>query len=255
MKIVSYNLRCSWNSDGINSFLHRAGAILCKIDSETPDIIAFQEGTEKNISFLRKYLSDYGFIFQQRDADGGGEGLCVAYRKEKFNVMNAHCFWLSETPDVPGSRFAEQSKYPRICQCVTLKRVGDNSQLRIYNIHLDHISETAKILGIKVALEKIAQMNDRHPLPFFILGDFNAKPDSETIEFCNNYKPLPIVDLTKKLPCSFHKFGDKEAERKIDYIYTDPQTAQIPWDVSIWDDNADGIYLSDHYPINLQIEL
>ena len=255
MKIVSFNLRCAWDKDGINSFLHRAGSILYKIDAEKPDVIAFQEGTEKNIEFLQRYLVDYTFIFQQREADLTGEGLCVALRKAEYNAVDARIFWLSETPEVPGSRFAEQSRFPRICQCVTIKRTQDNAQFSIYNLHLDHISDSARILGIRVALEKIAEMNAASPKPFFILGDFNARPESETITYCNTYKPLPIVDMTAALPVSFHKYGDETAFRKIDYIYTDPKTAEKKWQVCLWDDTADGIYLSDHYPICRDIDL
>lgn len=255
MKIVSFNLRCTWNKDGINSFLHRAGSILYKIDSEKPDVIAFQEGTEKNIDFLQRYLTDYDFLFHQREADYSGEGLCVAFRKKDFHLLNTYAFWLSETPAVPGSRFEEQSKYPRICHCTMLLRKEDRKRFCIYNLHLDHISESAKILGMRAALEHITEKQAADPLPFFILGDFNAKPGSETIAFCNEYQPLPIVDLTKELPSTFHNFGKEDPGRKIDYIYTDLQTAALPQSISVWDDTADGIYLSDHYPICLQIKL
>ena len=32
LKIVTFNLRGSWQGDGINAFVHRAGGILHKLD-------------------------------------------------------------------------------------------------------------------------------------------------------------------------------------------------------------------------------
>ena len=44
MKILSFNIRCPWKDrDGKNDFIHRAGLIYDKIETEQPDVIAFQE--------------------------------------------------------------------------------------------------------------------------------------------------------------------------------------------------------------------
>ena len=43
MKITTFNIRCKFDTDGINSFVHRAGFIFHKIQKEKPDVIAFQE--------------------------------------------------------------------------------------------------------------------------------------------------------------------------------------------------------------------
>ena len=43
IKTVTFNMRYAWDTDGINSFIHRAGLIYYKIRSEMPDIIGFQE--------------------------------------------------------------------------------------------------------------------------------------------------------------------------------------------------------------------
>ena len=44
MKVLSFNIRCPWRDrDGINDFIHRAGLIYDKIETEQPEVIAFQE--------------------------------------------------------------------------------------------------------------------------------------------------------------------------------------------------------------------
>lgn len=47
----------------------------------------------------------------------------------------------------------------------------------MFNTHLDHISDEARINGIRVVLDKIAQFGGK---PSIIMGDFNAKENSET---------------------------------------------------------------------------
>ena len=41
-KIVTFNIRNPWNTDGINSFMHRAGLVYDKVMTEMP---------RRNISF------------------------------------------------------------------------------------------------------------------------------------------------------------------------------------------------------------
>ena len=257
LKIVSYNLRGAWVGDGINCFIHRVGGILEKIREEKPDVICFQEGVEKNIDFLRKGLKpDYDIIFNQRNADFGGEGLAVAVRTETVTLLGVDFFWLSETPYEPGSRYAIQSDCPRICQCLLFKANADKKLFRVYNNHLDHISDSARILGIKQVMERVAQDSKQYGgAPVFILGDLNAEPGSETIEYCDNYEPFPVIDLTKDIGGTFHGFGTRDPLSKIDFIYTDVKTAEKPHTVTKWTDEREGIYLSDHYPVALEIKL
>ena len=107
MKIVTFNIRCALSGDGINSFYHRAGSVLEKIDREKPDVIGFQEVRPEIFDFLRKYLTDYMLVGCGRGADYEGEHNPVAFRKDKFELIGLETEWLSPTPFVPGSRYDE----------------------------------------------------------------------------------------------------------------------------------------------------
>ena len=260
LKIVSFNLRNPWTYDGINAFVNRSGRILNKIDEESPDVVCFQECKENLRDFLSRHLSnDYDFHYQGRNEDLNGEGLAFAFKKSTVELIEMSRFWLSPTPFVAGSRFEEQSNCPRICQCLLLRTKADNYCFRVYNTHLDHISDKARILGIGAIMEKVKADFDMVPYPVFIMGDFNAEPDSDPIAFCNNYKEFPIVDLTTELARTFHQFGEllntDKTPCKIDYIYCDKATAEKSYTTRIWDEEIAGIYLSDHYPVCLEIEI
>lgn len=257
MKIVSFNIRCPWVDDGINTLPHRLGAILEKLDHEKPDVVCFQEVLERTVTFFEKHAPDYTVLYCGRQKNYDGEGLMTLIRKDTVQLMATDFFWLSPTPYVPASRFEEQSVCPRVTQALLLRIRGEAQPFWVYNNHLDHISDRARILGIRQVLARVAEDQDRCAAPVFILGDFNAKPNSETIRYCDTFEAFPLVNVTKDLGVTFHNFGEHLTTGKgdqIDYIYTDRVTAAKSYTVEKWTDEQDGIFLSDHYPIALIIE-
>ena len=251
IRIVTWNLRYSWDGDGINSFIHRVGMISDKILSEKPDIIAFQEVTEAIYKVIKQIMCGYTFVGHFRDKDYKGEGLFVAIRNESIDLLGTETIWLSPTPYISGSIFECQSPCPRLCAMVQIRHKESERLMRVYNIHLDHISNEARVLGMNCAFKFIEQYNAKLKLPCVILGDFNATPESSLIKMCNDYSG--IEDITKAIPVTFHGFGKKEI--KIDYIYMSDELSEYVNNVTAWKDEKDGIFLSDHYPICAEIEL
>lgn len=261
--LVSYNLRYVWdNGDGVNCFLHRSGMVLEKLRTEKPDVVCFQEAMPTHIRFLRQYLPEYDFVFNQRTADFSGEGLAFAVKRDIIEIYGYSMFWLSDTPDVPGSRFEKQGACPRIVQNITLRDLRTGKFFRIHNTHLDDIFEEARIKGIRNVLDHAAECQKRWSLPVFVLGDFNSCPNDEVIRVCKAYEKLPLKDVTAQIAATWHNFGkllsddgQDTCENKIDYIFADQATAQKIHISGIWEDCCNGIYLSDHYPVFLKIKL
>lgn len=253
--IVTFNLRTTVPDDGINNFIHRVGMILQKIQSERPDVIAFQEMTDTSERYLSAQLTDYTIFFNKRCADLSGEGLGIAVKKERLSLIGLDGFWLSPTPKEPGSRFVEQSPYPRVCQCALLQCRQTGKVFRLYNVHLDHISHPARIQGIRCLLTYAAERHKELPTPFFMLGDFNAEPDSETIRFSDHYEEMPIYDMVRECGFDMTYHGYRLADPLyIDYIYADKQTAAAEHTAGRWDDEKDGVFLSDHYPLYVRVD-
>ena len=252
MRIVTFNLRCSWDGDGVNSFIHRAGMIYEKIRAERPDVIAFQEVTAKNFDFLYHSLSDiYDMHIRYRSENYDGEGLAFAFLRSSVEHLYCKSFWLSPTPDVPGSRFEIQSQCPRIAVLATVREMLSGRKLRICNVHLDHKSDEARILGTRQLLASVSSDNETVALETVILGDMNARPDFSTIDEFRG-SALGLTDLTEKIDVSFHAFGNKAA--KIDYVFATGALAEAFEAARIWDDVHSGIYLSDHYPIEVSFK-
>lgn len=265
LKIVSFNIRTLYSHpiDGANSFIHRSGMILEKIRKEAPHIICFQEISDPIREFLNNYLNDYIILGHGRLGDLTGEGLSIAYRKDSIELLAFESFWLSPTPYVPASRYEIQSEYPRICPHAVLKHKDMDKAISLYNVHLDHISDAARIEGIRQITEMIEDYKKKIDCPTFILGDFNARPDTETISYLKEYKGGEYIELTDHIESTYHGFRDSAAPQneertgpsKIDYIFTDKETAKKSYSVTLWDDKENGILLSDHYPVCLEIEM
>ena len=255
MKVVSYNLRYmpTTDIDGINNFTHRIGMIFEKISAEMPDIIGFQEVLPRQYTYLERLLTEYTLVGQFRDADFLGEGNFVAVRKDRFQVLGFDTFWLSPTPYVPATRFEGQSDCPRICNVLRVRFKPNNMIFRIFNTHLDHVGEEARVKGITCILEELERLNGLTHFPAMIMGDFNAYPDSETVRLCDTYAKYPMRDVTAELEMTWHWFGTKSS--KIDYLYMTSELADKVTAFGQWDDIHEGIYLSDHTPIWADVEM
>lgn len=249
MKIITFNLRYDNEWDGINSFTNRRERIVRTINELQPEVIGFQEALPAMAEYLRENLHGYYIVGVERDADYGGEAVIVAYRYDRVNLHMMQNFWLSETPDVPGSRYTEQSTCPRTCTVVNLYSYEAKRLFRVINTHLDHEGTAARELGLGQILDYIDTQNRIKYIPTILMGDFNALPDSEELEQIN--KRSDIYEGSATVNLTFHGFGPEEDLKKIDYIYLSKDINLIRAGVVT---AADG-YLTDHYPVYADIEI
>jgi endonuclease/exonuclease/phosphatase family metal-dependent hydrolase len=255
LNVTTFNLRNEYRSvDGMNCFLNRTGIILENIRKEKPDIIGFQEAIPPIMDMLRAGLSEYTIIYSKRYDGIAHEGLAMAFRKDTTELFSLDCFWLSETPRTPGSRYAHASRYPRICQAAMVRLPETDQFVRVYNTHLDHLNEEGRISQIGQIFDYAYEREQELSTPWFVLGDLNAVPDSPSMAFCRNYEKMDVIDVTADLDYTFHGFGLEE-KMKIDYIYVDKVTSEKPYTVKKWTDECNGILISDHYPVSIEVEL
>ena len=249
MKIVTFNIRCDYEQDGINSFCYRKPLILEKIKYEQPDIICFQEVLPHVAKWLKEKLEDYYVIGYGRNEYLEDEQTSIAYKKTVFNLIQMEVFWLSETPLVIASRYEDQSSCPRICTEALLQNLETHEFIRVFNTHLDHEGVGARRLGIAQILNQISKEESFMDAPTIITGDFNAFPDSEEMRIFQEFPAF--VDLTANLEGTFHDYGQLQEPEKIDYIYADSRF--LCRNAVLWQDSMDGVYLSDHYAICVEI--
>ena len=158
ISVMSCNVRCINPLDlGKKNWFQRANLLLNGIESEKPSVIGFQEATKWQYSYLCDTLPQYDSVITYRDNAFNSEGCPVFYRKDVYNLIDKGSFWLSETPDEMSKDWGAACY--RICTYVILEDIETANQFVIFNTHLDHISDEARINGISVVLVKMPKLH------------------------------------------------------------------------------------------------
>lgn len=249
MKFVTFNIRCDFDQDGENSFCFRKPLILDVLRREQPDLIAFQEVLPHVAMWLRENLTDYYVLGCGRSEELKDEQVPVAFRKDRYELIDMHTCWLSGTPDVPGSRYPDQSVCPRVCTEVLLNELATGRVLRVVNTHLDHVGVEARRQGLAQILDNLRSRTLFPDAPVILTGDFNATPRSPELAVLDD--DPAFTNATEGIGITFHGYMRAQHPGLIDYIYLKGPLACDG--VEKWTDVKDGVYLSDHYPVCAQL--
>ena len=249
--IMSTNVRCLSPEDLFKkSWFYRADLICEDINGVQPDIIGFQEATFVHYDYLKKIMVGYDSEMAYRDEFILSEGCPIFWRTDKFEMIDSGSFWLSETPEVMSKDWG--SEHYRICVYVILRDIESGKEFAVFNTHLDHTSDLARINGIKVVLDKISEFGN---LPAYLMGDLNAKENSETIlstkESFDDAKL--IAEKTDDSP-TFHSWGQAADPRRIDYIMISKGDAEV-YEYGVVNNLHGDAYSSDHSSIYIKTKL
>ena len=144
------------------------------------------------------------------------------------------------------------SEHYRICVYVILRDLKTGKEFAVFNTHLDHTSDLARINGIKVVLDKISEFGD---IPAYLMGDLNAKEDSETIlSTKESFDDAKVISPITEDTATFHGWGDPEKEKRIDYIMISKGDAEV-YEYHVVNNLHDGAYSSDHASIYIKTSI
>ena len=251
IRVMTSNIRYfNLNDIGKRSWFYRANLLIDGIEKEYPDIIGFQEVTTWQYEYLDEVFEGYTSVITYRDEATNTEGCPVFFREDRFDLVNKGSFWLSETPEVM-SRDWDAGCY-RICSYVVLIDKTTGKEFAVFNTHLDHMSDLARINGINVVLDKIKEMGS---LPSVLMGDFNASEDSETYRMATeSFYDAKYLTPNPDSGCTFQDFGRVLDWGCIDYVMVSKEGIGVN-SVETLRDTYDGVYSSDHFPITASIYL
>ena len=177
--VGQFNIRYANKEDAALHALwqDRSQKIVDMINFEHWEIFGAQEVLYTQLEDLAKGLEGYDYIGVGRD-DGktDGEFAPIFYRKDRMRCLDKGVFWISETPDVAGSKGWDAS-HCRICTWGKFEDKNTKWQFWFFNLHLDHKGETARREGVRLVLSKIKEMSATHP--YILTGDFNVDQNSE----------------------------------------------------------------------------
>ena len=249
--MMSYNLRYFNPMDfGKKNWFYRASLIMEDIEEQAPGIIGFQEVTRIHYAYLTDCLPQYDSVITYRDDTIVAEGCPIFYHTGMYTLVDQGSFWLSETPEVMSKDWG--SSHYRVCGYVILTDKATGKDFVVFNTHLDHVSDEARINGIQVVLDKIAQFGG---LPAVIMGDFNALEGSETyISATENFDDAMYAAGGTENGYTYQNWGNMEKACRIDFFMLSKTGFQVK-DYQVLSGIRDGVYTSDHCPIVLKVAL
>ena len=249
--VMSCNVRCLTPLDiGKKSWFYRADKMMADIAEVAPGIVGFQEVPSWQYSYLTEAMPQYDSVITYRENSIIAEGCPIFYHKGLYTLVDKGSFWLSETPEVMSKDWG--AAHYRICSYVILQERSSQKSFVVFNTHLDHVSDEARIKGIEVVLDKIREFGD---LSAVIMGDFNAKEGSNTYESVTEH----FLDARYEAPVTtdaptYQGWGEAKDKRRIDYFMISKTGFSVE-EYSVRSAVSEGVYYSDHCPIVLKLTL
>lgn len=260
LNVMTFNIRLDVPSDSLNSWQYRKDNAAEMVRMNDVDILGMQEVLLNQMNDLKERLPQYTAIGVGRE-DGAdkGEFSPIFYKKDRFSAIESGTFWVSETPELAGSKGWDAS-YIRVATWAILKEKATGKEIFAINTHLDNDGLIARKEGGNLLLKKAEELGKG--LPIVLTGDFNDTPQSEAIKnITDASKTNHLLDSkTIALKASgtdwtFHNFGRlAENERPlIDYIFVSKQIKVQ--DYVVLPDTLNGTFVSDHKPVLSKITI
>ena len=180
----------------------------------------------------------------------------MLFQDVSIRAVDSGTFWLSETPERPGSK-SWDSSLPRIATWVRLRdRATGDREICFLNTHWDHRGNQARVEIGKLIRGWLAE--HAAGMPTIVTGDLNVtdetmpatarwsaeEPDDLRLRrrLSRTFTPKPQPD-----EATFHDFTGKRDGRRIDFIFASPEFTAS--EATIDTANHDGRYPSDHFPV------
>ncbi len=256
LRIMTFNIRYNNPNDGEHAWPNRKERVASVIRFHRADIVGMQEVLKGQVDDLEMLLPEYAWFGVGRD-DGvdGGEFSPVFYRRERFELIDAGTFWLSESPEVAGSK-SWDAALTRIASWVSLRDRNTDKYFLHLNTHFDHRGDRARIESAGLIVSSLEQLADGNPI--IVTGDFNVEPSSAA------YRVMTGTLFDARLESVSEPHGPEatfagftvdldETGGRIDYIFVDDSISVLSYGVI--SDQWNGHYPSDHLPVIAELVL
>jgi len=245
LTVMTFNVRLPDPDDGANVWANRRALFARTVAAADPDAFGTQELFQRQGDDIVRALPHYRWFGRDRRGGHGDEHMGIFYRPDRLTLLDHGDFWLSDTPDVPGS-ITWGHPLPRMVNWGRF-RTRDGRRFVLLDTHLPYRAEDEpareKAARLIVArLPAIAQGD-----PVVLLGDFNTTPATRAhavltaaLEDAREQAARPRGPAE-----TFHDFTG-QPDRRIDWILTRGFT---PLTVETVTRHDGALYPSDHFPV------
>ena len=248
LRVMSFNVRYPAKGDGPNLWEVRKDLLIDTVRQSAPDIMGTQELFYEQGQYIVEKLPELAWFGLSRRGNKEDEHMGVFYRKETLELLNSGNFWLSTTPEVPGSMSWDVT-LPRMVTWGEFRHRKTNRRFYFYNTHFAHRREdaAARTESAKVLAERLQKLPAQAEV--ILTGDFNTDASTEPYKVLTAILPDALEHTAqRKGPTdTFHGFTGKPRAGRIDWILY--RGSLKPVSVETITYNVENRYPSDHFPV------
>lgn len=260
IRVLSFNIRFDNPNDGPDAWPHRKDFVTDLIRFHKLDLVGIQEGLVHQLDDMEEKLPGFTWVGVGRDdGERSGEFSAIFYNSERFNLIEEDTFWLSDTPEVPGS-IGWDAAITRVATWARFLDLKNNRRFFVLNTHFDHVGQEARVNSAGLIIEKVSELAGGDPV--IVMGDLNVTEQNEAYEiFTDPDSRDSDLELFDGFYHSKHgHYGPTSTwnaferifpDRRIDYIFTDRHFEFL--EHGILADERDGHFPSDHLPVLAEI--
>lgn len=250
IRVMTYNIR--FNNPADTAWIDRRGQVASMIRFHQPTVLGTQEGQLHQLMDLEDRLPSYEWIGVGRKS-GGDEFSAILYRTGRLEILGHDTFWLSPTPEEPGSK-GWDAALPRIVTWARFRDRVTGAVFVMFNAHFDHKGKTARTESARLIVERANEIAES--LPAVVVGDFNAEPGNRPIQIMTRTDTaLRLQDAMEISEAQHHgpmsTFNDFTPNvlpgRRIDYVFVSPSVDVLRH--GHLSDRWGASFPSDHLPV------
>ncbi len=244
LKVMSYNIRLGSANDGTNSWHLRYQATEKMLKDQSPDVFGVQEALEYQVRYIKEMCGYESVGVGREDGKKEGEFMSIFWNKKKVSMVKWGTFWLSETPKKPSMGW--DAACFRTATWALMKDKKTGKKFYFVNTHLDHKGKEAQKNGLKLIVERIAEINPEG-YPMVLTGDFNIEPDNANLaELDQKMQSTRKIAARTDSHDTFNGWG--KGKGIIDYIYVSGFSS-CPEYQTVTKKYDNRKFISDHYPV------
>jgi len=253
LNVMTFNVRQMDGEDGPQSWPFRKDALIETIQLSSPDIIGTQETWDEQSQYILDRFPRYRAFGTGRFGDTRDKHNKVFYNAARLSLLDTGDFWISRTPESPGSKDWDIPS-PRMITWGRMRLDGVH-ELVLLNTHFPYGrgADEARRQTSRLIQEHVATLAPAMPIVF--TGDFNARPDGEVYQALTTVfrDAWTTASRTTGPEGTVHGFGRFPAGGRVDWILHRHMGTVLSAETVTH--TACGLYPSDHYPVTATFEL
>lgn len=253
VKLISFNIRYNpyYQTDGENCWDNRRDAVVKMIRKEAPAAIGLQEALIDQLSYLDGKLVNYRRVGVGRDnGQNEGEFMAIYYDVDQLELVGYNTRWLSSTPGRVSRGWDAACKRTVTIARFRVKSTG--KEFYYLNTHLDHVGPVARVESTHL-IAALVEQRIVDSIPLIVGGDMNSTIEDTIFNSFYGIGMQAARDMARisSHAITYNAFGKRDG-RAIDHFFVRNLSVKR---FRTLNRNYGVPYISDHYPIEILVDL